>query len=95
MFTLVFLDMELISAVPLPPQPIKPKRIAGFVPEAKTASGLKIVTADNEAALFMKFLLSILFFNLLLEYTECYVNNQMVLGIRSQEPGAKNQDNEY
>jgi len=44
--------------MPLRPQPIKPKRNAGFVPKAKTAAGLKIVTADNDAAPFMKFLLA-------------------------------------
>jgi len=44
--------------MPLRPQPIKPKRTAGFVPEAKTAAGLKIVTTENEATPFMKFLLA-------------------------------------
>ena len=46
---LVFCDMELITAVPLLPQPITPTLIAELLADPKTIEGFKIVNAEMAA----------------------------------------------
>jgi hypothetical protein len=53
----VFFDIEVITAVPLPPQPIIPIRTAEFAAEPNAVAGLTIVIAETAAALFTNDLL--------------------------------------
>jgi len=55
---LVFLDIEVITEVPLLPQPIIPTCIAELALEPKTVAGLKMVMAEIAAAPLRKDLLS-------------------------------------
>jgi len=60
MAMLVFFDIEEITAVPLPPHPIMPMRIAELALEPKAMLGLNIVAAEITAVFFTNILLSII-----------------------------------
>jgi hypothetical protein len=57
----VFFDIDDITAVPLPPHPIMPIRIAEFAFEPKTVPGFRMVNAEIAVAFFKKDLRSIFF----------------------------------
>src|SRR5258706_7748476 len=54
--TLAFSDMELITAVPLLPQPIMPNLTAEFTLVPNTRFGLMMLNAETVAAALRKFL---------------------------------------
>jgi hypothetical protein len=56
---LVFLDMDVITAVPRFPHPMIPTRIAELIRDLKTISGFRIVNAETVAAFLRKVLLCI------------------------------------
>jgi len=59
MCVLVFCDMDVITAVPLLPQPMIPTRMAELTRDLKTISGFRIVNAETVAAFLRKVLLCI------------------------------------
>jgi hypothetical protein len=57
MLLLVFLDMEVMTAVPLLPQPMTPTRMAELAFDPKTIPGLKMEKAETAAVFLMNVLL--------------------------------------